>query len=224
MNQDKIAKYIKMIRIKNKLTQSQFAEKLNVTCQAVSKWETGKSIPDIDTLNNICSSFNVSIDEIINGKKAKHYFFYIIILLFAVICVLVFLLFNHSDKINLGSLNSKCSDFKITGSAAYNKEKTSFLINNIEYCGEEDKTVYKKIDCALYEKNLKDSILISNCNYSKNNITLVDYLQNIKISVDDYNTICKEPSKSKIYLEITAEETNNKSVRFKIPLELTKEC
>ena len=69
MNQEEIGKFIKDIRIKNKLTQESFAESLHVTAQAVSKWETGKSIPDISLLKEISQKYNVEIDEILNGQK-----------------------------------------------------------------------------------------------------------------------------------------------------------
>ena len=47
MEQEKIGKFIKKIRVDNGLTQKDLADKLGVTYQAVSKWENGKNIPDI---------------------------------------------------------------------------------------------------------------------------------------------------------------------------------
>ena len=55
MNQTEIGKFIAKCRKEKKLTQAQLAEKLNITDRAVSKWETGKSMPDssiIDLLRN----------------------------------------------------------------------------------------------------------------------------------------------------------------------------
>ena len=54
MNQEKISNLIKQLRKKDNLTQAQFANKYNVTFQAVSKWENGKSLPDIVLLKQIC--------------------------------------------------------------------------------------------------------------------------------------------------------------------------
>mgnify|MGYP000768869648 CR=1 FL=1 len=45
MNQEKIGKFILDLRKQNKMTQKEFADKLNVTAQAVSKWENGRGIP-----------------------------------------------------------------------------------------------------------------------------------------------------------------------------------
>ena len=59
MNQEKIGKLIKKIRIENKLSQKEFASKYGVTFQAVSKWENGKNIPDISILKEICNDYNL---------------------------------------------------------------------------------------------------------------------------------------------------------------------
>ena len=65
MNQEKIGKYIYELRIKNNLTQKDLADKLSITSQAVSKWENGRGIPDIEQLNKLSEIFNVDIKEII---------------------------------------------------------------------------------------------------------------------------------------------------------------
>ena len=57
---------IKYIREKNGLKQSDVAEALHVTNQAVSKWESGKSLPEINTMVEIAKLFNVSTDEILS--------------------------------------------------------------------------------------------------------------------------------------------------------------
>jgi len=53
------------------LTQDELAEKLFVTRQAISRWETGETTPSIDTLKLISSTFNVSVDELIGATKDK---------------------------------------------------------------------------------------------------------------------------------------------------------
>ncbi len=60
---------IKTIRKQNKLTQEQFAEKLNVTRQAVSNWENNKNLPDIGMLIRISDVFGISLDELIKGES-----------------------------------------------------------------------------------------------------------------------------------------------------------
>lgn len=60
------------LRKKKKLTQSALGEKLNITAQAVSKWENNLSEPDIDSLKKMCEIFEVSMDELLgNPVPAK---------------------------------------------------------------------------------------------------------------------------------------------------------
>ncbi len=54
------------LRKANALTQEQLAEKLNVSRQAVSRWESGESAPDMYNLSAICRCFGVSSDYLIN--------------------------------------------------------------------------------------------------------------------------------------------------------------
>ena len=61
---------LKKIRIKNELTQDEMAEKLFVTRQAVSRWENGETVPNIETLKIISTTFNVSINTLL-GKPRK---------------------------------------------------------------------------------------------------------------------------------------------------------
>ena len=63
------SKKIQELRNKNKLTQEQFAEKLYVSRTAVSKWESGKGYPSIDSLKDISKIFNVSIDELLSNEE-----------------------------------------------------------------------------------------------------------------------------------------------------------
>lgn len=56
---------IKLLRRKRKLTQSQLANELNVTAQAVSKWEKGLSYPDIETIIKISKIFDVTTDYLL---------------------------------------------------------------------------------------------------------------------------------------------------------------
>lgn len=55
---------IKELRLSNHLTQEQFAQKLFISRSAVAKWEQGRGIPKYDTIKDIASTFNVSVDEL----------------------------------------------------------------------------------------------------------------------------------------------------------------
>lgn len=62
----KFADNLKKIRKDNNLSQEQLAEKLGISRQAVSKWESGQSYPEMDKVVQICNMFNYNMDELIN--------------------------------------------------------------------------------------------------------------------------------------------------------------
>ena len=59
---------ITKLRKANNLTQAELGEKLNVSAQAVSKWENDLSEPDIGALKKLSSLFNVSLDELLDNN------------------------------------------------------------------------------------------------------------------------------------------------------------
>ena len=63
MNQEKIGKFISNVRKDKKLTQRQLADKLGITDRAISKWENGKSMPDLSLLKPLCDILDISINE-----------------------------------------------------------------------------------------------------------------------------------------------------------------
>lgn len=61
---ENLGKNIMEFRHKNNLTQSELGQKLNISSQAVSKWEKGLSEPDIDTIKKMCEIFSCTINEL----------------------------------------------------------------------------------------------------------------------------------------------------------------
>ena len=57
------------LREKSGMSQDELAERLFVTRQAVSRWETGKTTPDIETLKNLSKLFNVSINTLLGSPR-----------------------------------------------------------------------------------------------------------------------------------------------------------
>ena len=69
MNQQKIGEFLKQLRKDKGLTQEQLAENFYVSSRTVSRWETGTNMPDIQTLIEIASFYDVDIREIIDGER-----------------------------------------------------------------------------------------------------------------------------------------------------------
>ena len=227
MDSDKIGKIIKQIRTDNNLTQQEFANKYGVTYQAVSKWENGKNLPDIMLLKEICNDFNVSIDGLLDGNhkiiKGKRIIIIIIILL-AIFSLALIIIFNRNKSYKFKTITSNCSEFKITGSVAYDKSKSSIYISDVSYCGEEDKKTYEEIKCTLYESSNNINKEIKKCSSIGKNLTLEQYLKDVSIIIDDYNQTCKNMDDNSLFLEINATEKNNKVITYKVPLLLNESC
>lgn len=66
-----IAKNIAELRKNNGMTQAEFAEKLNYSDKAVSKWERGESVPDIATMKQMADLFGVTIDYLLEEDHTK---------------------------------------------------------------------------------------------------------------------------------------------------------
>ena len=64
-------KLIELRKQKN-LSQEEVAEKLNVTRQTISKWETDSSTPDFDKIVPICELYNITTNELLRGKKEEN--------------------------------------------------------------------------------------------------------------------------------------------------------
>ncbi len=68
MDQLKIGRFIAERRKKKNLTQMQLAEKLNITDRAISKWETGKSLPDSSIMLELCDVLEITVNDLLNGE------------------------------------------------------------------------------------------------------------------------------------------------------------
>ena len=73
MDQIKVGAFLKDLRKEKGITQEQLAEKLGVSGRTISRWETGKNMPDISLLVEIAEFFDVSIPEIIKGERKSEY-------------------------------------------------------------------------------------------------------------------------------------------------------
>ena len=69
MDQIKIGKFITSCRKQQGMTQANLAEKLNVSDRAVSKWETGKSMPDSGIMLELCDLLKINVNELLSGER-----------------------------------------------------------------------------------------------------------------------------------------------------------
>lgn len=62
---------ISKLRTTNKMSQGDLAEKLNVSRQSISKWETNASVPELDKLIQLCDLFGISLDELVRSDNLE---------------------------------------------------------------------------------------------------------------------------------------------------------
>ena len=70
MNQIVIGQFIALKRKEKNLTQGQLAEILNISNKTISKWETGKSMPEYSLINPLCEALDVTVSELLEGQKS----------------------------------------------------------------------------------------------------------------------------------------------------------
>ena len=69
MDQKKIGKFIATCRKERGFTQAALAEMFGITDRAVSKWETGKSMPDASIMLELCEVLEISVNELLSGER-----------------------------------------------------------------------------------------------------------------------------------------------------------
>ena len=100
-----IAEKIKQLKKDNSMTQEDLAEKLNVSRQTISKWETSVTIPDADNIVAISKLFNITTDELLDYRvetvqKKKQFIMDMAVLLFGIIGFIVFAILLMTNQID----------------------------------------------------------------------------------------------------------------------------
>lgn len=224
-NMNNFGEIIKDIRKKNNLTQKELADKLYVTYQAVSKWENNKSIPDISILQNISKMFNIDLNYLTNTKKRNNTIYFILIIIFLILSLTITILItkNHTHDFEMRSIETTCNDFNLSGTIAYNKDKTAIFISEIDYCGLNKDQIYDTITSTLYQnENNKEKIII--INKEKNNLSLNDYLKDLTYHVDNYKSTCLDYNKNELYIKIELQKKNESTITYTIPLKINDTC
>ncbi len=69
-NMSQVGRKIVTLRKENNMTQTELADKMGVSFQAVSNWERGNSMPDISKLPELAELFHISVDELLGEKSS----------------------------------------------------------------------------------------------------------------------------------------------------------
>lgn len=225
MDTEKIGYLIKDIRLKNNMTQADFAQKYNVTAQAVSKWEKGKNIPDIAILKQICDDYHISFEGMLDGKASNQKSTnYIWIIGIAILLLIIIIFIFHKDNFEFKTITANCDNFNISGSIAYSRSNSHLHLSNINYCGGNENNFYKHIECSLYEKRNNVKVELDKDVYDGELIKLESYLEKISFTLTDFSKSCGSYNDNSLYLEINATKDNDEVINYQIPLSLNNAC
>lgn len=231
MDPIKIGKYISNMRKEHNMSQSELANILNVTSQAISKWENGRGIPDVEMLKRLSEVFKVNIDEILSGEDKKknntRNIIYFSLLVLIVIAFGFFFKFRKDDTFYFTSLASDNDAFTIRGVMAYTKNKKSIYISDVHKTSE-DEEKYKSMECILYESNNYIEKIISKYgdvnNEKKDIYSLTELLKGVEFNIDNYECGCTKDACDNLFLRINVKTIDNKIITYQIPIQLDSTC
>lgn len=187
MKQDDIGKFILELRMNKGWTQEELANMIPITRQAVSRWEQGKSIPDSSTLVILSEIFDVSINELLSGKKIpkkeivkesekialeivdKHISMkkkikrilisFISVFLIGIISFLCYYFFATYNSVKVYSIGGKSKNFYLQeGVMIVTKQKLFFKLGNLIHS---DDIEVEKVTLS-FKKDGKDKLLYDN--------------------------------------------------------------
>ena len=176
---NKIGIKIASLRKFHNMSQKVLAQKLNVSNKTISKWECGKSVPDIEFLSAIAGIFNITIDELINTKnvstqmketntkkKKVTIVSFIVVLALSLSILLFFILKSNDEPFNI---NSDLLDIDNKNQTMYcslsNDTESISLLNVLSLPNNYEWKLYKNIECTdeIYSKSI--NLLIGDNNY-----------------------------------------------------------
>ena len=212
-----IAKY----RKEKGLTQDKLAELLYISDKTVSKWETGKSGPDILIISDLADVLGVEVDDLLRGTSKKNKdrcvskwlnIIFICIFLF-VVCLLMYVKFNSWNVYDFKSTNE---NFYVSGYVVSNNYESRVVINTFT----SDDYLAKMKDVSYIEMNfyVNDEIVY---NYeSKDDIDIPSvFLENVNsISFDTSYIINGKNDIEDVYIVLTVianEESKDDIITFK---------
>lgn len=233
MNMQKIGKFILQLRQEKNLSQSDLANLIPVTRQAVSRWEKGQSIPDSSTLLIISKIFDVSINELLNGERFKKeepkklekialdmidknnsqskkfkrvLLFMVLIILLLSFSFLAYYFINSYNSITVYKIEGENKNFTMqNGIFISTKQKTYFRLGKLIY----NNNIEVKNVRLYYKNGNKEKTIFKD---SDADILITDYYgYNEFFPYEDINSIVK-----KLYLEINYNNNKVEILKLKV--------
>lgn len=246
MDQVKMGKLIAKIRKEKGLTQFELGEKLGVNAQAVSKWESGRTAPDISIINELADILEVTTSDLLKGLQTpkppdpqnkfkvvlfwvKRHFIFVVLEIFLIIQLIFLVNFylNNHDKYKIINFRSVKSPLLIEGKIITFPKKDYIVLNQLFFNDVSENSIIedkKVIELNLILKN-KDEVLYVYKNeilddYGKNeSFSLADALNSIPTLFFEVNTSQNEYDNLTIFVDYI--DTNSEETTEEIKIEKT---
>lgn len=207
MDNKKIGKLIADLRRKQGLTQEQLGEKVGVGFRSVSKWECGKTLPDIGIINDLSKILGISSDELLSGelkskednndKKKISPKIIITISILTLIIIFISTVYtyekNKTYTYRVSSIEKE--EYYVKGTATYNNDNISINISDIKFKDKEINDII--IENYEYSISIQDNLVFSlgfidSIDYLEEPISIDKFIKNISINFVNNTQITKE--------------------------------
>lgn len=233
MDQIKIGKLIAKQRKEKGLTQQELGDKVGVGYRAVSKWETGQTMPDISIINELSKTLGITTDELLNGelnkpkpstsKPNKKYLLLLIpIIIIGIVIAIIIRQNNRVYEYNLKSANY--SEYQVEGQLMIERNKITINIGKIKFTDYNlKKTVIKNYEYKLFSNNLP-LVGVGLNEISNNNvkeISISELQKNLKIYYHDKLLVPKEKLiNNNLILEFNFIDENSNIINKRIEISI----
>lgn len=206
----KSGEFIADLRKSKGMTQSELGELVGAGDKTISKWERGINVPDVIMLSNLAKIFDVSIHEILNGKRDEklnpkivklyenkkiRYSVLAISIVFLISFIILLMYFcNNFDRFKIYRFDSKSDEYELTGNIYQVGRHYELIIDDFDVY---DKEKYKDFEVFEYKVVVSvkgnDVILLSRINLNNSNdeqITfkeLVERINKTKILISKFS-------------------------------------
>ena len=207
MDNKKIGKLIADLRRKQGLTQEQLGEKVGVGFRSVSKWECGKTLPDIGIINDLSKILGISLDELLSGElkskeensNKKKISSKIIITISILTLILIFIstiyTYEKNKTYTYRVSSVETEDYYVKGTATYSNGNISINVSNIEFKNKEINNII--IENYEYTISVKNDLIfrfgfIDAIDYIEDSISIKQFNDNLSINFTNNIKINKE--------------------------------
>ena len=237
MDNKKIGKLIADLRKQKGMTQQELGDKIGVGFRAVSKWERGLTLPDIDNINELSKILGITSDELLTGElnkenkikdknKKSSKFIKIIITVITLIAIILALIIYHNNKTYAYNISNTTDEYYIEGKIIFRGDDISIMINKIDFKDKDfASTVIKNYEYKVDsdEENIFRKGYIPLTNLIDKPTSIKNFTKNFNINYNGKtnlkrtNIVNKDISINFIFLD-----ENNNEIRKEIKLKFSE--